>query len=106
MLNSSGGTLSAESSTTDLLACGLYEDELEELEELLVAHSPKVGTSRQPPGRAWTALSLWFWAGSRAVFRARCGMQRFTRPCSCAPLTRPALAPTPVQNLTGLKAQQ
>lgn len=43
--SNAGGTLSAESSTTDLLACGLFEDELEDLQELLVAHSPKNLTS-------------------------------------------------------------
>ncbi|KAL4458722.1 hypothetical protein ABPG75_013587 [Micractinium tetrahymenae] len=39
------GSLSAESSTTDLLACGLFEDELDDLQQLLKAHSPKNMTS-------------------------------------------------------------
>lgn len=35
--------MSAVSSTTDMLACGLFEDELDDLAELLAAHeSPKV----------------------------------------------------------------
>lgn len=39
------GCLSTESSTTDLLACGLFEDELNDLLEIAQTHSPKVSRS-------------------------------------------------------------
>lgn len=93
--------------STELLPCGLFEDELDELDELVQSHSPKVGAARSTVHRELLAVRELWAAGASSCLqkRWRYSLAFSIRPAETTNNRRPLLYP-PLQNASPTVATQ